>query len=59
MGNIKMSMLYDGKTADDLTKDELIKAILNEYKVPLDPHVIRAMGEAFRCGFLRGEDYVI
>lgn len=53
----RMSMVYDGQTAEDLTKDELVKAILNEYKVSLDTNIIRAMEEAFICGFLRGEEY--
>ena len=55
----RMSMVYDGKIADDLTKDELVMAILKEYKVAFDEGHIKAMNEAFRCGFLRGEEYGI
>lgn len=40
-----------------LTKDELIKAILTEYDVEFKENTIKAMNEAFRTGFLRGEDY--
>jgi len=52
-----MKMVYDGKVADDLTKDEIIEAILREYKIVLEEKIIKAMTEAYRCGFLRGEDY--
>lgn len=57
MKNGKMSMVYDGQIADDLTKDELIKAILREYEVQFEENTVRAMEEAFRCGFLCGEEY--
>lgn len=50
-------MVYDGRVADDLTKDELIKAILREQGVQFEEGHIKAMEEAFRCGFLRGEEY--
>ena len=53
----RMKMVYDGKVADDLTKDEIIEAILREYKIVLEEKIIKAMTEAYRCGFLRGEDY--
>lgn len=53
----RMSMVYDGQVAGDLTKEELIKAILREYKVTFDENTNKAMGEAFRCGFLHGEDF--
>ena len=52
-------MVYDGLEADKLTKDELIKAILREYEVVFDEKTIRAMSEAFRCGWLSGEEYAI
>lgn len=50
-------MIYDGKVADDLAKDQLIEAIVNEFKVKVDENIQRAMEETFRCGFLRGEEY--
>ena len=53
----RMTMMYDGKAADAMTKDELIKAILREYEVVFEEDTIKAMEEAFRCGFLRGEEY--
>jgi hypothetical protein len=53
----KMTMVYDGLEADKLTRDELIMAILREQEVPFDEGHIKAMQEAFRCGFLRGEEY--
>ena len=52
-----MSMVYDGKVASELSKDELILAILREYEVVFDEEHIKAMGEAFRCGFIAGEEY--
>lgn len=55
----RMLMIYNGKTAENLTKDDLINAILKEYKVPVDENIIKAMEESFRCGFLRGEEYRI
>jgi len=55
----RMIMIYNGKTAENLTKDDLIKAILKEYKVPLNENIIKAMEESFRSGFLRGEEYGI
>lgn len=57
MANGRMTMVYDGQVADDLTKDELIKAILREHEITFDEDTVKAMGEAFRCGFLRGEEY--
>jgi hypothetical protein len=65
MKNGRMCMVYDGKVADDLTKDELIKAILSEYglnpsntlSVQAAERITKAMAEAFRCGFLHGEQY--
>jgi translation elongation factor EF-4 len=53
----RMSMVYDGQEANDLSKDELIKAILREYEVIFEENTVKAMEEAFRCGFLRGEEY--
>lgn len=53
----RLGMVYDGKVADDLTSEELIKAILREYEVVFEESTIKAMNEAFRCGFLHGEDY--
>lgn len=53
----RMSMVYDGKTAENLTKDELIIAILNNFKISSNENIIKAMEEAFRSGFLRGEDF--
>ena len=53
----RIIMVYDGKNASDLPKDELIRAILCHYKVSLEESHLLAMGEAFRCGFLRGEEY--
>ena len=57
MKNGRMSMVYDGQIADDLTKDELIAAILREYdlgagitlSVQAAERISRAMAEAFRC----------
>lgn len=57
MNNGRMSMMYDGQVADDLNKEQLIKAILAEYNVICDDKTKRALEEAFRCGFLRGEEY--
>jgi rubrerythrin len=51
------TLVYDGKEESKMTKDELVKAILREYEVIFDKNTIRAMDEAFRCGFLRGENY--
>jgi len=53
----RLNMVYDGKVCDGLTKDEIIEAILKEYEIISDEKIIKAMGEAYRCGFLRGEDY--
>ena len=53
----RLPCVYDGQIADNLTKDELIKAILREYEVVFEENAVRAMEEAFRCGFLRGEEY--
>lgn len=53
----RMSMIYNGQAAEDLTKDELISAILKQYGVTAEEGIIQAMEEAFRCGFLRGEEY--
>lgn len=53
----RMYMVYNGQIAEDLTRDELIKAILKEYEVTLEENIIKAMEESFRCGFLRGEEY--
>jgi len=50
-------MIYDGQDASKLTRDELIKAILREYDVIFEENTLSAMVEAFRCGFVRGEDY--
>jgi translation elongation factor EF-4 len=52
-----MTIVYDGQSAADLTRDELIKAILREYDVIFEENTVHAMEEAFRCGFLRGEEY--
>lgn len=57
MNNGRMTTVYGGQVADDLTKDELVKAILKEIGVAPRDTVIAAMNEAFRCGFLRGEEY--
>ena len=57
MKNGRMSMVYDGRTAGEMTKDELILAIFREREIAFDEGHIWAMGEAFRCGFLAGEDY--
>lgn len=57
MKNGRISTVYDGQVADDLTEDELIKAILKEIGLAPRDTVIAAMNEAFRCGFLRGEEY--
>ena len=54
----RLSMVYDGYHEENLTKDDLISAILNEYKCNRhDEKIRKAMSEAFRCGFLRGEDF--
>lgn len=50
-------MMYDGKEADAMTKDELIEAILNECGASHDAAIKKAMAEALRCGFIRGEEY--
>lgn len=52
--------VYNGKAADDLTKDELIREILIDSGISdgyTDGKIRRAMEEAFRQGWLRGEDY--
>lgn len=53
----RLTMIYDGQDASKLTRDELIKAILREYDVIFEENTLSAMVEAFRCGFVRGEDY--
>jgi len=53
----RLSMVYDGQEAKTMTRDELIKAILREYEVIFEENTITAMEEAFRCGFIRGEEY--
>ena len=64
----RLSMVYDGKQADELTRDELLDAIFEHFKVnteycgikcdtPQYAAIILLMNEAFRCGFLRGEEY--
>ena len=68
MNNGRMSMVYDGKVADSMNKNDLIAAIISEAEshdnaVYLnwgddDINKIKwCMEEAFRCGFLRGEEY--
>ena len=57
MKNGRMSMAYDGKAANELTKDELILAIFHDRDVPFEEDHIWAMGEAYRCGFLAGEAF--
>jgi len=59
-GNVmaRLSYVYDGQVVDNLTRDEIIQAILREYKVDLNENTYRAMEEAFRCGFHRGEEYM-
>lgn len=54
---MNMSSVYDGKVANDLTKDELIKAILRDCEVPFEEGHIRAMEAAFSEGWKRGEDF--
>lgn len=53
----RMSMVYNGKEAENLTKNEIIESILIQYNVSINEDVVRAMEESFRCGFLRGEEY--
>ena len=53
----RLTAVYDGQDAGELTRDELIKAILREYDCVFEENTLKAMVEAFRCGFLRGEDY--
>ena len=53
----KLTPVYDGKAADELTKKELVQAILREYGVAVEENTVKAMNEAFRCGFLEGEKY--
>ena len=53
----KLPYIYDGKDAGEMSKPELIRAILNEYKVVHSDNIIQAMEEAFRCGFISGEEY--
>lgn len=57
MKNGRLSMVYDGQVADDLNRDDLIKAILRECDVTFEENTIKAMEEAFRCGFIHGEEY--
>lgn len=40
-----------------LTRDEMIKLIIEENSLQHTEQIQRALEEAFRCGFLRGEDY--
>lgn len=56
MGRLAV-MVYNGKSADNMTKDELIAAILKENNIEADKSIVKAMEEAFRVGFLRGEEY--
>jgi translation elongation factor EF-4 len=53
----RLTAVYDGQDASKLTRDDLIKAILREFDVIYEENTLSAMVEAFRCGFLRGEDY--
>ena len=53
----KTTLVYDGKEADNMTIEELIIALLRDQEVVFDEGIINAMNEAFRCGFLRGEEY--
>ena len=53
----KLHCVYDGKIADEMNMPELIRAILNEFKVEHTDNIIRAMEEAHRCGFIAGEEY--
>lgn len=49
----RLTMVYDGKDAENLTVDKLVIAILREYDVVYEENTITAMKEAFRNGFLR------
>lgn len=53
---MKNMMVYNGKVANEMTRDELIVAIWEESKKYPDS-TLWAMKEAFRCGFLDGEAY--
>jgi hypothetical protein len=61
----RLSMVYNGKAADEMNKEELIKAILVDSGVVCNggdfgvwsDSIMRAMNEAHRCGFLSGEEY--
>jgi len=53
----RLTMVYAGKEADKLNKWELMSAILQEYKIEETIEMNVAMGEAFRCGFLQGEEF--
>jgi hypothetical protein len=52
-----MSAVYDGHVASERTKDEVILDILREYEVVFEQNTLQAMNEAFREGWLRGEEY--
>jgi len=57
-----MTYVYNGHKANELNKDELIIAIMEEYKVPSDSgqqrdNLINAMAAVFREGWHRGEDF--
>lgn len=55
---LRLTMIYNDKEADGLTKDQLIDAILQQYSIDnTNDNIIKAMEESFRCGFLRGEEY--
>lgn len=56
----RVTMVYDGQEVNNLTRDETVRAILRAYGLASnDESMLAAMKEAFRCGWLRGEEYVI
>ena len=60
MRNGRLPMVYSGKIADDMTKRELLEAIYNEAQTKFPSNkanTMWAMEEAFRCGFLSGEEF--
>lgn len=56
-----MSSIYNGKIANDLTKNELLEAILKECgvidKETPDRKIVQALDFAFTEGWRRGEDF--
>lgn len=49
---VKLASVYDGKAADEFTKEELVQVILWELGSAFEKNAGKAMNKAFRFGFL-------